>query len=288
MSECTMSRVDRSGRLVFRLAGVFDRTASWELCEEILAEAEREILLDFTLVRDVSDLALALLAQGIGGSGRRLLFQGLQQTQLRTLRYGDRVEERTARDGRCRPFLPRPLNSDGLVAERATRLERAARVAQLGRDAGGSIKGRAFGRRPGQPWRQGRPGRSLYGRRWTWVCAGGSSRPSTRGGVAARGGARPAGIGNWVGGEHVVAGYGLARPGEIFPGQTRRRRGAAPPAEDSLLERLAALHERKAAGQAAERPTVASVPRLVNTAGARCRSLPGPGARTGGPPGAAP
>ena len=62
-------------------------------------ETAPEVLVDFSLVRDFSDLGVAVLAQGVQSSGRRVQFRGLRQHQLRIFRYcGVTVDEVSARE----------------------------------------------------------------------------------------------------------------------------------------------------------------------------------------------
>ena len=99
MSECSVTREWEGDRLVLRLSGTFDRPAAWTLRERIERETAPEILLDFSLIRDFSDLAVAVLAHGLQASPRKVLFRGVRQHQLRIFRYcGVALEEVTARD----------------------------------------------------------------------------------------------------------------------------------------------------------------------------------------------
>jgi anti-anti-sigma regulatory factor len=99
MPDCNITRDWESDRLVLRLDGVFDRATAWNLRDRVERETAAEILVDFSLVRDFSDLAVAVLAHGLQMSQRRVMFRGLRQHQLRIFRYcGVPVEELTARD----------------------------------------------------------------------------------------------------------------------------------------------------------------------------------------------
>ena len=107
MPDGTISREPDGERVVFRVAGAFDRTAAWSLREQVEREAAREVLLDFSLVRDFSDLGVAVLAHGLTAARRRVLFRGLRQHQLRVFRYcGVAVEELAARDVPAREVAP--------------------------------------------------------------------------------------------------------------------------------------------------------------------------------------
>ena len=97
--ECTIHPERDGERLQLRLSGVFDRAAAWWLRERLDCEAAEEVVLDFGLVRDFSDLGVAVLANGLAGSGRRLLLRGLGPHQLRIFRHcGVPVEQLDGRD----------------------------------------------------------------------------------------------------------------------------------------------------------------------------------------------
>ncbi len=100
MPDCTITTERGGERVTFRVAGVFDRGSAWKLREVLEQERSVEVLLDFSLVRDFSDLGVAVLAHALAGAGgRRLTFRGLRQHQLRIFRYcGVAVEELSARD----------------------------------------------------------------------------------------------------------------------------------------------------------------------------------------------
>jgi anti-anti-sigma regulatory factor len=111
MADCSITK-DREGeRVLYRVAGVFDRAAAWALREKMDREAGGEVLLDFSLVRDFSDLGIAVLAHGLTSASRRVLFRGLRQHQLRIFRYcGVAIEEMTAREA-ASPPLEAPAGS---------------------------------------------------------------------------------------------------------------------------------------------------------------------------------
>jgi anti-anti-sigma regulatory factor len=79
---------EREGeRTVIRLSGTFDRASAVELAERVEGERDREVILDFSLVREFADLGVATLAHGLASAERRLLMRGLRQHQLRIFRY---------------------------------------------------------------------------------------------------------------------------------------------------------------------------------------------------------
>lgn len=88
-----MSRVE-GGRAVLQVKGSFDREAAWALRDRLAREPADELLIDFQLANDFSDLGIAVLAYALQRSPRRVLFCGLRQHQVRIFRYcGVTVEE---------------------------------------------------------------------------------------------------------------------------------------------------------------------------------------------------
>ena len=104
MSESTIKREWEGDRLVIRVSGVFDRATAWTLRDRVERETVQDVLLDFSLVREFSDLGVAVLAHGLSGLRRQLSFRGLRQHQLRIFRYcGVPIEELSARDAVASP-----------------------------------------------------------------------------------------------------------------------------------------------------------------------------------------
>jgi anti-anti-sigma regulatory factor len=118
MSDCTITREREGERSVYRLAGVFDRAAAWEVRDKLERDGARDVLLDFSLVRDFSDLGVAVLAHGLAAPGRHAHFRGLRQHQVRIFRYcGVSVDEAAARDA---PLgTPPPAGTAGDARSRA-------------------------------------------------------------------------------------------------------------------------------------------------------------------------
>jgi anti-anti-sigma regulatory factor len=99
MADCTIAREWEGDRPVLRLAGVFDREVAWLVRERIDRDAAPELLLDFSLVREFSDLGVAVLAHALQETPRRVLLRGLRQHQVRIFRYcGLRVDDHSPRD----------------------------------------------------------------------------------------------------------------------------------------------------------------------------------------------
>jgi anti-anti-sigma regulatory factor len=94
---------ERDGeRAIFRITGSFERASAWALRSRMERESAAEVLLDFTQVRDFSDLAVAVLAHGLTGAPRRVIFRGLRPHQLRIFRYcGVAVDELSAREAQA-------------------------------------------------------------------------------------------------------------------------------------------------------------------------------------------
>ncbi len=94
-AESTIHRDHDGARPAYRIRGAFDRAGAWVLRERIECDPAPALLLDFTQVRDFSDLAVAVLAHGLAGSERRVAFRGLRERELRILRYcGVPLDER--------------------------------------------------------------------------------------------------------------------------------------------------------------------------------------------------
>ncbi|MFL5260843.1 MAG: hypothetical protein ACJ79R_13750 [Anaeromyxobacteraceae bacterium] len=100
MLDCTISRAERRGRAIYAVEGLFNRVAAWSLRDRIERDPLREIVIDFTRVRDFSDLAVAVLAHGLTTATRRVLLRGLRQNQVRIFRAcGVAVDELLLADG---------------------------------------------------------------------------------------------------------------------------------------------------------------------------------------------
>ena len=97
MPSCTIARELDGGLPVLRIGGVFDAKGAWALREHLERDDAAQLLLDFSLVREFSDLGVAVLANGLQESGREVRFRGLRQHQLRIFRYcGLRLEDPAA------------------------------------------------------------------------------------------------------------------------------------------------------------------------------------------------
>ncbi len=87
MPGCSIQTEMEGARTVIRVAGVFDRASAFELRDRLEREVARDLVLDFSLVREFADLGVATLAHGLAGADRRLHMRGLRQHQLRMFRY---------------------------------------------------------------------------------------------------------------------------------------------------------------------------------------------------------
>lgn len=85
--ESGIARELEGGCPVLRVVGSFDRAAAWVLRTQVEQEAGRELILDFTLVREFSDLAVAVLAHGLHACMARVRIRGLRQHEVRIFRY---------------------------------------------------------------------------------------------------------------------------------------------------------------------------------------------------------
>src|SRR6266568_1583582 len=75
MDDCTISREREAERVIFHLAGSFDRAGAWDLRARLDGEATPEVLLDFSLVREFSDLGLAVVAHGLIAGSKHVHFR---------------------------------------------------------------------------------------------------------------------------------------------------------------------------------------------------------------------
>jgi anti-anti-sigma regulatory factor len=118
MSESSITRDWEGDRLVFRVNGVFDRPLAWALRDRVERETAQEVLLDFSLVREFSDLGIAVLAHGLAGLRRRVAFRGLRQHQLRIFRYCGVPVDASARDAIASPAVAAPLDNRASTGHR--------------------------------------------------------------------------------------------------------------------------------------------------------------------------
>lgn len=87
MTACRIEREEEGGRTILRVSGTFDRASAFAVREELSRGRPREVVIDFSQVRDFADLGVATLAYGIAGTDRRVSMRGLRTHQLRIFRY---------------------------------------------------------------------------------------------------------------------------------------------------------------------------------------------------------
>jgi hypothetical protein len=76
------------GRTIIRVLGVFDRPSACELRDRLAGEPTADVLLDFSLVREIADAGVEALAGVLAAAGgRRVRVVGLRQHQARMIRY---------------------------------------------------------------------------------------------------------------------------------------------------------------------------------------------------------
>ncbi|WP_248345581.1 STAS domain-containing protein [Anaeromyxobacter paludicola] len=86
--------------MTLRVSGEFDRGSAWSLRELLQEEKAPIFALDFSLVREFSDIAVAVLARALTELTRPCVLRGLRQHQLRIFRYcGVKVDEETSITG---------------------------------------------------------------------------------------------------------------------------------------------------------------------------------------------
>lgn len=80
--------LEREGeRVTLRVSGELDRGGAWSLRELLHKEKAAGLILDFSLVREFSDIAVAVLARALTEVTRPCALRGLRQHQLRIFKY---------------------------------------------------------------------------------------------------------------------------------------------------------------------------------------------------------
>ncbi|HZZ83065.1 MAG TPA: STAS domain-containing protein [Anaeromyxobacteraceae bacterium] len=80
--------LEREGdRMTLRVSGELDRGGAWSLRELLQKEKAARVTLDFSLVREFSDIAVAVLARALTEVTRPCALRGLRQHQLRIFKY---------------------------------------------------------------------------------------------------------------------------------------------------------------------------------------------------------
>ena len=75
----------QSGRVMLRLEGTLDGRTAHQLCDSLDTAEAGEVVLDFSLVRDFKDTAVAVLTRDLGT--RPVQLRGLAGHQARMFRY---------------------------------------------------------------------------------------------------------------------------------------------------------------------------------------------------------
>jgi anti-anti-sigma regulatory factor len=76
------------GAMVIRMDGVFDVPAAKRLAYALAqTDANDEVRVDLTQVREFHDYGVTVLAQALSSMGARIVVRGLRQHHLRLLRY---------------------------------------------------------------------------------------------------------------------------------------------------------------------------------------------------------
>ncbi len=95
---CDIALEREGDRVTLRVTGELDRNGAWSLRELLQEEKDtRDLTLDFSLVRDFSDIAVAVLARALSELSGPCQLRGLRQHQLRIFRYcGVEVDDEEA------------------------------------------------------------------------------------------------------------------------------------------------------------------------------------------------
>lgn len=77
-----------NGATVIRMDGVFDVPAAQRLARALAqTDANEQVRIDLTHVREFHDYGVTVLAQALASRGKRIVVRGLRQHHLRLLRY---------------------------------------------------------------------------------------------------------------------------------------------------------------------------------------------------------
>ncbi len=77
-----------NGATVIRMDGVFDVPAAQRLADVLeQTDANEQVRIDLTQVREFHDYGVTVLAQALASRGARIAVRGLRQHHLRLLRY---------------------------------------------------------------------------------------------------------------------------------------------------------------------------------------------------------
>ncbi len=77
-----------NGATVIRMDGIFDVPAAQRLARALAqTDANEQVRIDLTHVREFHDYGVTVLAQALASRGKRIVVRGLRQHHLRLLRY---------------------------------------------------------------------------------------------------------------------------------------------------------------------------------------------------------
>ena len=77
-----------NGATVIRMDGVFDVPAAQQLARALAqTDADEQVRIDLTQVREFHDYGVTVLAQALAARGTRIAVRGLRQHHLRLLKY---------------------------------------------------------------------------------------------------------------------------------------------------------------------------------------------------------
>ncbi len=77
-----------NGATVIRMDGVFDVPAAQRLARALAqTDANEQVRIDLTHVREFHDYGVTVLAQALASRGARIVVRGLRQHHLRLLKY---------------------------------------------------------------------------------------------------------------------------------------------------------------------------------------------------------
>jgi hypothetical protein len=111
MPGCILEREVNGSIALYRIAGRFECSCAWDLTSRLAKEPLSEVVMDFSRASDFVDSAVAVIANSLASSPRRVHLRGLRQHQERLFRYfGVEAEDSSSETTHLPPELsPSPV-----------------------------------------------------------------------------------------------------------------------------------------------------------------------------------
>jgi len=87
MPACSLEREVNGATASYRISGSFDGASAWDLSTRLSSEPLADVVVDFSQCTGFVDYGIAVLANAIGSSTRRIELRGLRQHHERLFKY---------------------------------------------------------------------------------------------------------------------------------------------------------------------------------------------------------